>query len=141
MNILLYKDGRLLIDDGNPMENVNFDGMVMYLLDPVEGDTLVYDGSAWTNGAPAPVLYANEGAGDDDAVVLDKTYAQISTAVTDNRAVYIASVSEGTTTLVPLASFGGSDETGYTVTAGSDTYTAETADGVLTKQAAAGGEG
>ena len=63
----------------------------------------------------------------------------IAAAVAANRAVVISSESEGTTTLVPLATFGGDDDTGYTVTAGAATYTSDTAGGILTKQE--GGEG
>ena len=93
----------------------------------------------WTNAAPRPVLYVNEAAGEGDTVVLTASYESIAAAVEANRQVIIASESEGTTTLTALATFGGNDDTGYTVTAGDATYTSDTAGGVLTKQA--GGDG
>ena len=49
MNILLYKDGRLLIDDGNPLEGVSLEGMLVCVTDPQEGQVLTYNGDKWTN--------------------------------------------------------------------------------------------
>lgn len=141
MTILFFDDGRMLIDAQEPLENVSLKGLIGCIADAQAGDVPVYNGTMWVNAAPRPVLYVAEVAGESDTVVLSASYAGIAAAVAANRSVIITSESEGTTTLTPLTSFGGSDETGYTVTAGSDTYTAETADGVLTKQAAAGGEG
>ena len=57
MTILLYKDGRLLIDDGNPLEGVSLDGLVACVANPQDGDTLVYNSTAgmWVPGNPFPV--------------------------------------------------------------------------------------
>lgn len=49
MTILLYKDGKLLIDDGNPLESVSLDGLVACITDPTEGQVLTYNGTKWTN--------------------------------------------------------------------------------------------
>lgn len=55
MNILLYKDGRLLIDEGNPMEGVSLDGLAVCITDPTDGQVLTYDGTKWTNAnLPTP---------------------------------------------------------------------------------------
>ena len=141
MTILFFEDGRVLIDAQEPLENVDWSGLIGCVSDAQAGDTLVYNGTMWTNAAPRPVLYVAEAAGEDDAVVLTASYESIAAAVAANRQVIIVSESSGTTTLVPLATFGGDDDTGYTVTAGVATYTSDTAGGVLTKQAAGGGEG
>lgn len=49
MTILLYKDGRLLVDDGNPLEGVSLDGLLACVTDPTEGQVLTYNGSMWVN--------------------------------------------------------------------------------------------
>ena len=72
--------------------------------------------------------------------MLTVTYNQIAAAVAAGLGVIIKTEAEGTVTLAPLGSYGGDAETGYTVTAGTDTYTAETADGPLVKQAGGGAE-
>ena len=64
MTILLYKDGRLLIDDGNPLENVSLDGLQACISDPQEGDSLVYNGSMWVPGNPFPVEITEPEDGD-----------------------------------------------------------------------------
>ena len=138
MTILFFEDGRVLIDAADPLENVSLKGLIGCIADAQAGDSVVYNGTMWVNAAPRPVLYVAEVAGEGDAVVLTASYASIAAAVAANRAVIITSESEGTTTLAALVSFGGNDDTGYTVTAGDATYTSDTADGVLTKQA--GGE-
>ena len=64
MNILLYKDGRLLIDEGNPMEGVSLDGLAACVTDPQEGDTLTYNGSMWVSGNPFQVAITEPADGD-----------------------------------------------------------------------------
>ena len=133
MTILLYDTGKLLIDKTQPLENVSLDNLAVFSADPKAGQTLTFNGLFWQNGAAN--LIVNEIAGEDDAVLLDKTYADIESAVDAGAMVIIRSESDGTYTLSPLATYGGNDTSGYTVTAGSDTYTAETRTGALTKQA------
>ena len=136
MTILFFNDGRLLIDAEEPLENVDLRGLIGCIADAKPGDALMYNGSMWVNGASA--LYLDEAEGDNDTVILTATYAAIKAAIDAGRAVLIRSESSGTYTLAPLATYGGDDDTGYTVTVGEATYTAATADGVLTKQAAGG---
>ena len=66
MTILLYKDGKLLIDDGNPLEGVSLDNLVACVSDPKDGDTLVYNATAgmWVPGNPFPVSITEPEAGD-----------------------------------------------------------------------------
>ena len=64
MTILLYNDGKLLIDAGNPMENVSLDGLVACITDPQKGDALVYNGSMWVAGNPFPVAITEPEDGD-----------------------------------------------------------------------------
>ena len=66
MTILLYKDGRLVIDDGNPLEGrKRLDGLVACVSDPTEGQVLTFDGTMWTNkdatGLVADVSEPTEG--------------------------------------------------------------------------------
>ena len=68
MTILLYKDGRLVIDDGNPIEGNSLDGLVACVADPQSGDTLKYDGKQWVAGAAASGLPTV--SGDDNGKVL-----------------------------------------------------------------------
>lgn len=56
MTILLYKDGRLLIDDGNPLEGVSIDGLVACITDPTEGQVLTYNGTMWVNAEPTGLV-------------------------------------------------------------------------------------
>lgn len=139
MTILFFEDGRLILDAEGPLENVELKNLLGCIADAKAGDIIAYNGTMWVNAAPNPVLYVAEAAGENDAVILTASYETIAAAVAANRAVIITSESEGTTTLVPLATFGGDDDTGYTVTAGAATYTSDTAGGILIKQA--GGEG
>ena len=66
MTILLYKDGKLLVDDGNPLEGVSLDNLVACVSDPKDGDTLVYNATAgmWVPGNPFPVSITEPEAGD-----------------------------------------------------------------------------
>lgn len=66
MTILLYKDGKLLIDDGNPLEGVSLDNLVACVSDPQDGDTLVYNAASgmWVPGNPFPVSITEPEAGD-----------------------------------------------------------------------------
>ena len=67
MTILLYKDGRLLIDDGNPLEGkASLEGLAACIADPQDGDTLVYNSSAgmWLPGNPLPVSITEPADGD-----------------------------------------------------------------------------
>lgn len=68
MTILLYKDGRLVIDDGNPIEGNSLEGLVACVADPQSGDTLKFDGKQWVAGAAASGLPAV--SGDDNGKVL-----------------------------------------------------------------------
>ncbi|MBQ1553361.1 MAG: hypothetical protein II008_20425 [Oscillospiraceae bacterium] len=66
MTILLYKDGHLVIDDGNPLEGVSLDGLVACVSNPQDGDTLVYNATAgiWVPGNPMPVSITEPEDGD-----------------------------------------------------------------------------
>lgn len=66
MTILLYKDGRLVIDDGNPLEGVSLDGLVACVSNPQDGDSLVYNADAgmWEPGNPFPVSITEPENGD-----------------------------------------------------------------------------
>lgn len=69
MTILLYDDGRLVIDDGNPIEGrASLDGLIACVSDPQSGDTLKYDGKQWVAGAAASGLPTV--SGDDNGKVL-----------------------------------------------------------------------
>lgn len=68
MTILLYKDGRLVIDDGNPIEGNSLEGLVACVSDPQIGDTLKFDGKQWVAGTAASGLPAV--SGDDNGKVL-----------------------------------------------------------------------
>ena len=71
MTILLYNDGRLVIDDGNPIEGNSLDGLVACVADPQSGDTLVYDGEMWVPGNPFPVSITEPA--DGDTLAYDET--------------------------------------------------------------------
>lgn len=66
MTILLYKDGHIVTDDGNPLEGVSLDGLAAFIADPADGDTLVYDATAgmWKPGNPLPVAITEPEDGD-----------------------------------------------------------------------------
>ena len=73
MTILLYKDGRLLVDDGNPIEGAKLEGLEACISDPKDGDTLVYNATAgmWAPGNPLPVSIT--GPADGDTLAYDET--------------------------------------------------------------------
>ena len=66
MTILLYKDGRLLVDDGNPIEGAKLENLLMCITDPKDGDTLVYNATAgmWVPGNPFPISITEPEDGD-----------------------------------------------------------------------------
>lgn len=64
MTILLYNDGKLVVDNGNPLEGVSLDGLLACISDPQEGDSLVYNGSMWVPGNPFPVAITEPADGD-----------------------------------------------------------------------------
>lgn len=66
MTILLYKDGTIKTDDGNPLEGVSLDNLAMCIADPADGDTLVYDATAgmWKPGNPFPLKITELADGD-----------------------------------------------------------------------------
>ena len=135
MTVLIFKDGRFVVDEHQPIEG-NLDGLYALIAEPQAGQLLTFNGSVWTSAAPAAsVLYAGETTKDSDTV-LTVTYAEIAAAIAAGKSVIVRTEAEGTATLVPLASYGGNDDDGYTVVAGESTYTAETAGGALVKQAA-----
>lgn len=68
MTILLYNDGRLVSDDGNPIEGNSLEGLVACVSDPQSGDTLKFDGKQWVAGAAASGL--PDVSGDDNGKVL-----------------------------------------------------------------------
>ena len=73
MTILLYKDGRLLVDDGNPIEGAKLEGLEACISDPKDGDTLVYSATAgmWVPGNPLPVSITEPA--DGDTLAYDET--------------------------------------------------------------------
>ena len=71
MTILLYNDGRLVIDEGNPLEGVSLDGLLACVTDPQEGDVLTYDGSLWVNQPQALPATITEPA-DGDTLAYDE---------------------------------------------------------------------
>ena len=66
MTILLYKDGRLLTDEGNPLEGISLDNLLACISNPEDGDTLVYNAEAgmWVPGNPFPVAITEPADGD-----------------------------------------------------------------------------
>ena len=66
MTILLYKDGKILTDDGNPLEGVKLDNLAMCIADPADGDTLVYNATSgmWAPGNPLPLKITEPADGD-----------------------------------------------------------------------------
>lgn len=51
MTVLLYKDGRILTDEGNPLENISLEGLLALINDPKEGQMLTFKGM-FTNAEP-----------------------------------------------------------------------------------------
>ena len=51
MTVLFYKDGRILTDEGNPLENISLEGLLGIINDPKEGQTLTFNGM-FTNTEP-----------------------------------------------------------------------------------------
>lgn len=66
MTILLYKNGKLIVDDGNPLEAVSLDNLVACITDPKDGDTLVYNATSgmWQVGNPLPLKITELADGD-----------------------------------------------------------------------------
>ena len=64
MTILLYKDGRLVVDDGNPIEGNSLEGLLACVADPKAGDTLKFNGTQWV--AAGGSAYVAEFAWDSD---------------------------------------------------------------------------
>ena len=65
MTILLYKDGRLVVDEGGPIEGHALKDLLACVTDPTAGQVLTYDGTMWVNadstGLVADVSEPTEG--------------------------------------------------------------------------------
>ena len=72
MTILLYNDGRLVIDEGNPLEGASLDGLIACVADPQEGDVLTWDGGMLVNKPQALPASITEPA-DGDTLAYDET--------------------------------------------------------------------
>lgn len=66
MTILLYDDGRIVTDEGNPIEGAKLEGLAACIADPQDGDVLVYNATAgmWQVGNPLPVTITAPEEGD-----------------------------------------------------------------------------
>ena len=98
MTILLYNDGRLVIDDGNPIEGNSLDGLVACVSDPQSGDTLKFDGKQWVAGAAASGLPTV--SGDDNGKVLtvvEGEWAPAAAGGGGGLVVTLTAVKEGST--------------------------------------------
>ena len=70
MTILVYEDGHILVDHADPLECVDFNGLIACITNPKSGDVLTYKGGMLTNGkSPVYAVPAN-GA---DVTSLDTT--------------------------------------------------------------------
>ena len=50
MNIMLFKDGKLLLSEaGEPINGELPDGLVMCVTNPQEGQVLTFNGTMWVN--------------------------------------------------------------------------------------------
>lgn len=69
----MQKDGRIITDDGNPIEGKVLDGAVVLIADPNDGDSIVYDATAgmWKAGNPFPVAITEPE--DGDTLAYDET--------------------------------------------------------------------
>lgn len=56
MTVLVYKDGRLLTDEGNPLEGISLEGLLACIADPKPGQVLTYDGTMWVNKTLPSIL-------------------------------------------------------------------------------------
>ena len=81
MTILLYKDGKLIVDAEQPLEGVSLDNLAAFIANPQDGDVLKYDAASgmWTAGKDSgsvlpevtasdkgKYLKANESTGDPE---------------------------------------------------------------------------
>lgn len=68
MNMLVYKDGRIqMSESGKPILGENpFANLYAYVVNPQDGDTLIYDATAgmWVPGNPFPVSITEPEDGD-----------------------------------------------------------------------------
>lgn len=65
MTIIIKKDGKIIADEGNPIEGKALENAVL-IADPQDGDTLVYNAEAgkWFAGNPFPVVITEPADGD-----------------------------------------------------------------------------
>ena len=49
MTVLFYKDGRLLTDEGNPLEGISLEGLLACIVDPKPGQVLKHNGGMFVN--------------------------------------------------------------------------------------------
>lgn len=66
MTILLYKDGKLVIDANDPIEGKALENLAACIADPKDGDTLVYNATSgmWQVGNPLPLKITELADGD-----------------------------------------------------------------------------
>lgn len=73
MTILLYKDGKLVIDAADPIEGAKLENLAACIANPKAGDMLVYNATAgmWEVGNPLPLKISE--LADGDTLAYDET--------------------------------------------------------------------
>ena len=67
MTVLVYDDGKIIVDKEDPIEGQSLDGLIACLANPQDGDILVYNATAqmWEVASnPLPVEITNPQDGD-----------------------------------------------------------------------------
>lgn len=86
MTILVYKDGRLLIDNEQPLEGVSLDNLAAILSNPKDGDVVKYDEKSgmWiageAGGGSNKFIVTLTPTSPDFSGTMDKTVAEINAA-------------------------------------------------------------
>lgn len=88
MTILVYKDGRRLIDNEQPLEGVSLDNLAAFLSNPKDGDVVKYDeksgmwiaGEAGGGSSGGGVLVVHQTVS-GTTYTLDKTWKEIRDAM------------------------------------------------------------
>ena len=73
MTILVYDNGKIIVDKADPIEGQNFNGLIACLANPQDGDTLVYNATSglWQAGNPLPLNLTD--LADGDTLAYDET--------------------------------------------------------------------
>lgn len=87
MTILVYDNGKIIVDKADPIEGQSLDNLIACLANPQDGDTLIYNATAqmWETGKGSSEGNVLVLTADYDTGTLNKTWQEIFDAIGEGK--------------------------------------------------------